>query len=55
MSESPCCQAPLVLFRTLNYKKCAECKTDYPWDLDEGQAPLVTDSRDKSTMERKDV
>jgi len=45
--RSECCNAPFVYFPSLNIKKCAGCSVDYVWKLDEGQAPLITSSKDK--------
>jgi len=48
MTESPCCEAPFVSFRSLNMKMCADCLQEFPWDLKKGQNPLLTGSRDNS-------
>jgi hypothetical protein len=44
----------LVPLRTVKHasgsmgtKMCPDCKTRYPWDLDPGQRPLVTSSKDR--------
>lgn len=36
-----------ILFRSTNTKMCRICKATKPWNLDPGQKPLITSSRDK--------
>ena len=37
---SPCCQAPFLLFTSLNKKLCHGCGKWYEWKLDENQRPI---------------
>lgn len=37
----------LVLLRSINIKMCPDCKKKYIWNLDKGQKPLITSSRDR--------
>lgn len=42
---SNCGSTDLVLLRSLNEKRCAECKAVIPWPLDGDQAPLINNNR----------
>lgn len=43
---SPCCDAPMVAFISLNIKMCWKCRKEYQWDLKPGQKPLFKRSPD---------
>lgn len=47
----PTCAEPLSDISTQFIRLCTngDCAIEWPWLLDEGQAPLVTSSRDRST------
>lgn len=42
---TPCCQAPIVHYRSLNKKVCADCGQEFEWPLKEGQKPLIKHTR----------
>lgn len=37
----------LVPLRSINKKMCPDCKAKYEWNLDPGQRPLITSSKDR--------
>lgn len=41
------CCTQFIRFRSLGYKQCVQCGRRYAWDLEPGQLPLITSSRDK--------
>jgi len=42
---SPCCQAPILHFRSMNKKVCADCRQEFDWYLKNGQMPLIKHTR----------
>jgi len=42
---SPCCQAPILHFRSMNKKVCADCGQEFDWYLKNGQMPLIKHTR----------
>lgn len=42
---SPCCQAPILHFRSMNKKVCADCRQEFDWYLKNGQIPLIKHTR----------
>lgn len=36
-----CGNTHLILLRSLNAKHCSDCNLEIPWNLDEGQKPLI--------------
>jgi hypothetical protein len=49
VKSCPTCNAPLVTLSSQRLKLCVDCKAEYPWPLKEGQKPIVTNNRDKTT------
>ena len=43
----PHCNGPLVSFSTYQDRICNDCKQPQPWELKDGQQPLVTNNRDR--------
>ena len=41
----PSCGEPLVSFATMNERECNGCKSVWPWHLNPGQQPLVSNNR----------
>ena len=41
----PHCAAPLIALRSLNLRICADCKREFDWPLNAGQAPLLNNNR----------
>lgn len=48
MSACPHCgDRRLIKYSSLRKQQCSKCDALLPWDLKEGQKPLVTNNRDK--------
>lgn len=39
------CGGALMLLTSLNRKKCYDCRTEFDWQLDEGQSKLINNNR----------
>lgn len=44
-NDCPKCGAGMLLLATQNKKICVDCCVTYPWNLSEGQKPLVVAQR----------
>lgn len=42
---TPCCNAPVIHYRSFNKKACPDCGKQYDWYLKEGQLPLIKATR----------
>lgn len=52
----PDCGAGLVLFFSTREKICSGCYKEFPWNLDEGQKPIFSESkRGEVTAEDEDA
>lgn len=48
MSNCPHCNDPhLIRYSSMRKQQCSSCGALLPWDLKEGQKPLVSNNRDK--------
>ena len=48
MSDCPHCGDPhLIRYSSLKQQQCSKCGRLLPWELKEGQSPLVSNNRDK--------
>ena len=43
--STPCCQAPILHFRSTSKKVCADCGQEFDWHLKNGQMPLIKHTR----------
>lgn len=44
-NDCPVCGARMLLLATQNKKVCVDCCVTYPWELTDGQKPLVSAQR----------
>lgn len=42
---SPCCDGPIISYRSFSKKVCADCGQEFNWRLKEGQMPLIKATR----------
>lgn len=42
---SPCCNGPIISYRSFSKKVCADCGQEFNWQLKEGQMPLISHTR----------
>lgn len=42
---SPCCDGPIISYRSFSKKVCADCGQEFNWQLKEGQMPLIKHTR----------